>query len=356
MDKLSSARADAQALPQTTETDSKAVGHAHAAINSMLRFSIAPTPHNFTVWFDYHSGGQPMVRRVIDVFMSNGRTIDGRVMRELFQRFYQHDSELPAFLAASGRMQETLAAVVEKIADAGGGTTTYAASLSKASDRLMALSIDGPSALSDLAGQTAEMSHRYATLGDELSVSAGQMDALRHELSEARREASTDALTGLPNRRAFDARVEAATNRTPKGSGFSLVMADIDRFKSINDRFGHPVGDAVLRRVAQSMLTSLREKDMAARFGGEEFMVLLDGVPLMSAKEIAERIRIAVREQTYSLRDSGREIVMVTVSLGVAQHRAGEPAAAVAERADAALYRAKGAGRGRVVAEDAVQV
>jgi diguanylate cyclase len=133
-------------------------------------------------------------------------------------------------------------------------------------------------------------------------------------------------------------------------------MADIDRFKSINDRFGHPVGDAVLRRAAQSMLTSLREKDMAARFGGEEFAVLLDGVPLMSAKEIAERIRIAVREQTYSLRDSGREIVMVTVSLGVAQHRAGEPAAAVAERADAALYRAKGAGRGRVVAEDAVQV
>jgi diguanylate cyclase len=346
------AAATGQAASPTTETDSKAVGHAHAAISAMLRFFIAPTPQNFAVWYDYHSGDQPMVRRVIDVILSNGRAIDGRVMRELHQRFYQHDTDLPQFLAASGRMQDTLAAVGGKIADAGAETTTYASSLSKVSSDLLTSPQDGAATLAAFAGQTAEMSHRYATLGGELSISAGQMDALRRELSEARREASTDALTGLANRRAFDARLRAATDGTAKGACFSLVMLDIDRFKSINDRFGHPIGDAVLRRVAQSVLTGLREKEMAARFGGEEFVVLLDSVPLMSAKEIAERIRIAVREQTYSLRDSGREIGMVTVSLGVAQHRAGEPAAAVVERADAALYRAKGAGRDRVVAED----
>lgn len=171
--------------------------------------------------------------------------------------------------------------------------------------------------------------------------------ARAHALEVAERGATTDALTGLPNRRAFDALIATLRGRRRAGDGFSLLMADIDRFKSLNDRYGHATGDAVLREVAGALAGGLRAGDTAARYGGEEFAIVLRGATSREAGEIAERLRLAVAGLTPA--QLGVEEA-VTVSIGVATAGQEEEPAAVIARADRALYAAKAGGRDRVAA------
>ena len=155
--------------------------------------------------------------------------------------------------------------------------------------------------------------------------------------------ALTDTLTQLPNRRAFDLLLARLLDgRREQDRAFCLLMLDLDRFKDYNDRFGHTAGDEVLRRVGALLHANLRPGDHAARFGGEEFAVLLPETSMLAASQIAERIRVAFTKTRWPHRG-------VTVSIGAAAARAADHAQLLIERADAALYSAKGKGRNRVV-------
>jgi diguanylate cyclase (GGDEF)-like protein len=155
-------------------------------------------------------------------------------------------------------------------------------------------------------------------------------------------QAQTDALTGTANRRGLLRALEALHQRAQRGGhGYALLMVDVDHFKAINDRHGHAEGDRVLQRVAQGLREGLRVGDVIARWGGEEFCVLLPRIAASDAHALAERMadRIAADDEPR-----------VTVSIGVAEVQAGlESAEQVLRRADAALYRAKEAGRNRVM-------
>ena len=159
--------------------------------------------------------------------------------------------------------------------------------------------------------------------------------------------ASTDPLTGLPNRRYFDEFSALLAGRRRAGDALAVLMIDIDKFKGLNDTYGHPIGDQVLRSVAGAITAAVRDQDVPARIGGEEFAVLLRNPGPTVALEVGERVRQAVREL-----DLGRMGVPgVSVSVGVANATtADEPIAALVERADRALLRAKRAGRDRVIA------
>lgn len=158
-----------------------------------------------------------------------------------------------------------------------------------------------------------------------------------------------DSLTGVKNRTAFDSNFcrEIEYNRR-KNSDLSLIVLDIDLFKRINDRFGHIVGDAVLRQVAQSVENTIRSSDALYRYGGEEFAVVLNGTDMAGAKLLAERIR----QNVEKLKISSLESINITLSLGVAILRQDDDAHRLFERADAALYQAKQEGRNRVVSAD----
>lgn len=170
--------------------------------------------------------------------------------------------------------------------------------------------------------------------------------------SQLRQMATTDALTGLVNRRGFDEHLEdevarASRNRLP----LSLVMIDIDRFKAYNDRYGHQAGDECLKLVAATVRAVVRRPaDIAARYGGEEMALILPETDQQGAYELAEKLRLAVHD--LEIAHTGSERSHVTVSLGVATLGPGTPAGSAAElirRADAALYIAKEAGRDRVM-------
>jgi diguanylate cyclase (GGDEF)-like protein len=178
-----------------------------------------------------------------------------------------------------------------------------------------------------------------------IEASAALSRATSHRTAEA--QASTDALTGLPNRRYFDEYVSLMARRRRAGDAAGVLMVDIDKFKVLNDTHGHAVGDEVLRAVAAAIVTAVREDDVPARFGGEEFVVLLRNPDPSVAVEVGERIRAAVRG--LDLRRYGVRSVSVSVGVAVDDGADGSIEDLI-ETADRALYRAKRAGRDRVVA------
>lgn len=174
-----------------------------------------------------------------------------------------------------------------------------------------------------------------------------QYQSMLRELNERLHTISTqDELTGLPNRRFMQARLAqeiALAERS--GSAFCIALADIDRFKTINDSCGHAAGDKALARVAEILAAGLREYDVCARWGGEEFLMLFPGCSGDAALLLAERIRGGIAD------DGGRhpDLPPITISLGLAQFLPGENLDATLKRADGALYAAKAAGRNRAV-------
>jgi diguanylate cyclase (GGDEF)-like protein len=175
-----------------------------------------------------------------------------------------------------------------------------------------------------------------------------ELERVRDELHQV---AIRDGLTHAYNRRFFMARLEVEGERARRdGQPLSVMMIDVDRFKAINDGHGHATGDLVLERMARLLIDTLRPYDVIARYGGEEFVALLPGTTLAQAVQIAERVRSAVEAQ--SMRTAQGATIAVTASLGVATLAGdAESPAAMLERADHAMYRAKNGGRNRCVAD-----
>ncbi len=159
--------------------------------------------------------------------------------------------------------------------------------------------------------------------------------------------ATTDAMSGLWNRRHFQALAESELERARRqGSALAVVLADIDHFKRVNDRYGHDAGDHVIRHVSRSLREQLRAGDLIGRWGGEEFILLLPGCDAPAAAQLCERMRQHI---AHSPCDAGGQPIPVTVSFGVMPLPLDEPFEQAVRRADSALYRAKNAGRDRVV-------
>ena len=178
------------------------------------------------------------------------------------------------------------------------------------------------------------------TLNQQLQAQVQQVDALNRALSEL---ATTDVLTGLSNRRAFDHHLKLELGIVDRrDTPLSLLVLDVDHFKRINDTHGHETGDKVLQAIAQVLAGCARAIDMIARVGGEEFAVILPNTDAGGALEVAQRMRIAVAQAHCA----GHQ---VTISVGSATLQSHEDATSLFSRADAALYAAKAAGRNRVV-------
>ncbi|MGM0703359.1 MAG: sensor domain-containing diguanylate cyclase [Pseudomonadota bacterium] len=161
--------------------------------------------------------------------------------------------------------------------------------------------------------------------------------------SELERQATRDHLTGVHNRRAFDQAIRQAIRHSEhSGDSFSLLLFDIDHFKAVNDTYGHDTGDAILKRLASRAGEGLRSTDLLARWGGEEFAILLLDTPLKGAATFAERLR----DQVATTRFEG---LTITISLGITEYLPGDDLDSMLARADDALYRAKRGGRNTAV-------
>jgi diguanylate cyclase len=186
-----------------------------------------------------------------------------------------------------------------------------------------------------------------AAYHQQLEAAQIKIEEQQHQLDKLTEDATVDFLTQAPNRRFFDQRLREEFLRFKRhGQPFSLVLIDIDFFKSVNDTYGHLAGDRVLRAVAELLSTSLRESDAFARFGGEEFAMLLPETDVHQGRVVAQKARKRIENARFNYEGTTMQI---TLSAGVAQSAMFDTEALdVIERADAALYRAKEGGRNRV--------
>ncbi|HEX5444085.1 MAG TPA: GGDEF domain-containing protein [Pirellulales bacterium] len=188
----------------------------------------------------------------------------------------------------------------------------------------------------------------------DLASARAEIQQQRQQVEELVAEARTDTLTGLPNRRSFNEDLQRRFDQWRRHQmPLALIMLDLDHFKRFNDSFGHQAGDAVLRLAAQAISNTLRQMDLPARFGGEEFAVVLPGTKLREAMKVAERVRAMVAAQHF---EYDGQPLQVTVSVGVAPAVEGDEPAHLIERADEALYAAKERGRNCALAHDGEQI
>ena len=200
--------------------------------------------------------------------------------------------------------------------------------------------------LDEIARITGSMLSRIRDAEVRLAKATHEADALRAKLAEANDTARRDALTGLPNRRAFE---EAFATRHESDGPFCLAMCDIDRFKRINDVHGHQIGDRVLSAVGRTLAEECRGQ-LVVRHGGEEFAVLLRGVALADAATHLDGVRNVIAGKRLRLRETDKPLGQVTLSIGVTAVQPSEQIDAAFDRADRLLYTAKAEGRDRVCA------
>jgi diguanylate cyclase len=244
-------------------------------------------------------------------------------------------------LADASHSVEQFAEIVEASRAA---AQSYRDDLQAGADRLEA----GEESLAALVTITREMAKRTKAAEQQLTDARDEAQVLRAKLAEVGEEARSDPLTRLPNRRAFEERLAELEQ---EGRPVAVAICDIDRFKRINDTYGHGVGDRVIRTVADTLSASCAGH-MVARLGGEEFVVLFEETAAADAARIIDSARESLGARHFKVRETDAPIGQVTFSAGIACGRSGQSEPGL-QRADALLYKAKNAGRNQVCFEGA---
>ena len=330
---------------------SRAKEYTNLAIKRLDKEKLPPTPHNIELWYVYYANMSPEIKRAIEILVNNEQEITQERCTEIYQRFLSPAQTEDVVRKAGDQIQKTLAEMGAFMSGVKSNTTSFSGTLENASQQIdAATSLEElESMMKDLVRDTEQMIEHNEHLEKELDRSSSQMIELQNDLETIRKEALTDGLTGLKNRKAFDQELDTMIKEAEsEGRVFSLLMADIDHFKQFNDNFGHQVGDQVLRLVAKTLTDGIKGRDTACRFGGEEFAIILPDTDSKSSGIVAEALRKAISDKDIINKVSQEKLGKMTISIGVAEFQPGEEQENLLERADAALYTAKRSGRNRV--------
>lgn len=309
-------------------------------------------PASYALWYEHAAGVNPPLSQVLEGHIAARTPLTDTDVRQLYARHIAaRDRETIA------RIEQRLASLLQEtsqvVSHSGIHLTKFGACLQDHSQQLQQPeSFEAiHKIVSELLVETHHMSVANVNLSRQLDNSAQEVMTLTQRLERAQLEAFKDPLTGLLNRRGLDDAVSKLQGESEQLRGAALLLVDIDRFKLINDSYGHLVGDQVLRAVAQVLRARIKGADIAARLGGDEFAVLLPETAMAGALSLAEQIRTTLLQKKLKLTDR-TDVHDITLSIGVAHAGAGSLLEPLIQRADAALYAAKQAGRNCVSVDD----
>jgi diguanylate cyclase len=333
-----------------TEPKARSAELLRLALAQMGRYEAAFNPISFTLWYEYVAGINPRLNAAVDALVTDQASIDDGAVLRLYQTYVAPpDDELVSRIGQD--MQRVMTSMAQSASQTGLRAGAFGEQLIGLSQALAAQPDDAiaPQVSQMLAG-TAEMQAALQALQLRVATSQSEIDSLRGDLLRARDEALLDALTGVLNRKGFDRRMARLMHeQTHKEASHGLVMLDIDHFKRVNDTHGHLVGDRVIQAVGEILRTVLPKGDCAAaRYGGEEFAILVTNASLERTAQIAEEVRLRTKAMKIRDRKTQDVVLTVTISGGVAAWQPGDDASTLVQRADAALYESKKAGRDRV--------
>lgn len=327
---------------------------AEVALGQIRSLKQTAIPRNYEIWYVYATGYNAPLNKIINETLARNGKLTEADLEQIYDTYLSHIKTTDRIDKVGARVIGEIDDVVDVLSEALGMTSSYDASLSGAAKELsLAKQAEQiKSIIEALLRSTGEMRESNKTLEDRLILAKSEISNLQHSLEAIRAESLTDPLTGLGNRKYFDRMIGMAV-QSALGSAepLSLLLFDIDHFKSFNDSYGHLTGDQVLRLVGLSMKQTIKGQDITARYGGEEFAVLLPNTALRQALTVADHIRRAVMAKELKKKSTGEILGRVTISVGVSVLKHGDDTEALIERADACLYAAKRNGRNRVICE-----
>ncbi|WP_370371615.1 GGDEF domain-containing protein [Henriciella pelagia] len=311
-----------------------------------------PFPETYAFWYSYASRTSDSLVSAVDRMIEGRSEISRYEMGEIAKAHLPKEDELTR---TNERIGKEFSARISDVVDLVRSGASDSNEFQKALDSIGAdlpdqITQEGlKKVLARLIEENQHMVERSRALHAGLEKSQEQIAQLSIELDDVRKQSTRDPLTGVANRRSFDAHLEQSIAAALKtGESLCLVMADIDHFKNINDNFGHQVGDDVLKVFAHLIRKNVKGRDLVARYGGEEFAIILPKTEAHSAVKLIDSIREQISQKRLLLRQSREKLGQITASFGVAAYENGISSAEFIEKADVQLYRAKRTGRNKV--------
>ncbi len=319
----------------------------HAAIPQMIELKIPVSPHNYTLWYRYTAGEDAELNSLIDNLIKRGESFSEENLSMLFSQFCE-DLSSHEIDELRDKLMELVTEIFFSTKNIAGKSTSLGNNLiNSALEFANADSIDDiKETLSNVIVQTRDFGEEAIHIGNVLKKNQTEINQMQIAIKSLKEDVRRDELTNIYNRKAFDETLEKMISLGKrKKSPFSLLLVDIDHFKQVNDTYGHLIGDEVLIFMAKQLGSLIRKEDMLARFGGEEFVLILPETQLIDALTVANNIVNFFSSTTLKYKTAPKSVGIVTVSIGVAEYKIGETGKELCSNADKALYEAKNDGR-----------
>ena len=336
-----------------TDSIEQSSEYLRLALDHMGRHRIPVDPANYSVWYEYVSGKNEPLKNVIDDVISRSSSVTLELNKGLYEKYIADDHKL-IIKKIRDELRKVLDTILSHVVDTGGQLTRFGSMINMYSEKLKAdLDAEGVRMIAEeILSETSAINESGAILKDRIVSSTREIEILRKDLEQLKKEATSDTLTGLKNRRYLTKTFDQETKHAlESGKDLSMIIADIDYFKRINDKYGHLVGDRVLMRAATMLTDCVKGRDIVSRYGGEEFVILLPDTALKGAVALSEKICAYFKTMNWKRKDTGQSIGHVHISIGVSQYRPEESFESLFQRADKALYLSKSNGRARVTSE-----
>ena len=335
-------------MMNTTDNFQQATQLFSRAQEFLERRAIAPTPINFSVLYIYYSTVNSKLNLAFDKALKDGINVNGIYLDLLFNEYVANNNSLDKNIISpfEGALKETLASLDSQVENEQ-ETLLDLEKVNKALGK-MKQHKSLHQVVNFLLKSVNDSQTQRKSLSEQLGKTSDEVNNLKNQLEESRQEANIDALTGLLNRRGCEQKL-AELNINDMHS--SLII-DIDHFKKVNDNFGHFIGDKVIQHVAKIIESTIEDDDIAVRYGGEEFLVVMANKSIEKAHCFAEKIRNAIYKLKLIQRKTSTYLPPISVSIGIAEIEDDNDWLSLFKRSDKALYQAKNSGRNCCVMAD----